>query len=215
MAIRQVFEEAAPEYDAWFEAHRAVYDSEITALKRFRPAAGDGLEIGVGTGRFAVPLGITLGLEPAAAMAAMARRRGLRVVRGLAEALPFRDDSFALAVMVTVLCFLDEPLRALTEATRVLKPGGQLLIGMIDQASPLGRAYEAHKEASKFYRQARFYPVSRVLGWLQDLAYAPVKTCQTIFGDLSGLTSPQPARPGHGAGAFAVISARKANLAEA
>jgi hypothetical protein len=47
------------------------------------------------------------------------------------------------------------------------------------------------------------------------LAYAPVKTCQTIFGDLSGLTSPQPARPGHGAGAFAVISARKANLAEA
>jgi len=210
MAMRQVFEEAAQEYDAWFDAHRAVYDSEITALKRFRTAAGHGLEIGVGTGRFAVPLGITLGLEPAAAMAAIARRRGLRVVRGLAEALPFRDDSFDLAVMVTVLCFLDEPFRALTEATRVLKPGGRLLIGMIDQDSPLGRAYEAHKEESKFYRQARFYPASRVLGWLKDLPYAPVTTCQTIFGDLPGLTSPQPARPGHGAGAFVVIAARKA-----
>jgi SAM-dependent methyltransferase len=210
MAMRQVFEEAAPEYDAWFEEHRAVYESEIKALKRFRPGAGAGLEIGVGSGWFAAPLGIALGLEPAAAMAALARRRGIRVVRGVAQALPFRAETFDLVLMVTVLCFLGEPIRALEEATRVLKPGGQLLIGMIDQASPLGRSYEAHKEESKFYRQARFYPASRVLGWLKDLAYEPVKTCQTIFSDLRRITSPEAVREGHGAGAFAVLAARKA-----
>lgn len=41
--------------------------------------------------------------------------------------------------MVTVLCFLKDPFRALKEAKRVLKPQGKLIIGMIDPDSPLGR----------------------------------------------------------------------------
>ena len=52
---------------------------------------------------------------------------------------------------------------------------------MIDRDSPLGRAYEARKEKSKFYRQARFYTVSQVLKWLEDLGYKHPQTCQTIF----------------------------------
>jgi hypothetical protein len=44
----------------------------------------------------------------------------------------------------------------LCEATRVLTPRGRLIIGMIDPDSPLGRAYEANKKESKFYRQAKF-----------------------------------------------------------
>ncbi len=63
----------------------------------------------MGTGRFAVPLGIKIGVEPAAAMAIMAQRRGIKVYRAVAEALPFRSDSFDLVVMVTVLCFLRDP----------------------------------------------------------------------------------------------------------
>ena len=66
----QIFEESAQEYDAWFERQRPVYASELLALKRFIAPAGLGLEIGVGTGRFAVPLGLQVGVEPAAAMAA-------------------------------------------------------------------------------------------------------------------------------------------------
>ena len=69
-----IFEKAAPAYDAWFDRHRPVYESELMALKRFLPAPGGGLEIGVGTGRFAVPLGIQMGVEPAKAMAVMAQR---------------------------------------------------------------------------------------------------------------------------------------------
>ena len=69
----QIFEESAREYDAWFDRHRLVYESELRALKRFMGSGGIGLEIGVGTGRFAVPLGIEVGVEPAAAMADLAR----------------------------------------------------------------------------------------------------------------------------------------------
>ena len=151
-----IFEESAQEYDAWFDQNRLVYESEIRALKRFMGAGGIGLEIGVGTGRFAAPLGIEVGVEPAAAMAVMAQRRGIKVYRAVAEALPFRRDSFDRVVLVTVICFLRDPFLALTEATRVLKPGGQLLIGMIDKDSPLGRSYEAHKQESTFYRAGHF-----------------------------------------------------------
>jgi ubiquinone/menaquinone biosynthesis C-methylase UbiE len=206
----EIFEESAREYDAWFDRHRLVYESEMRALKRFMGSGGIGLEIGVGTGRFAVPLGIKIGVEPAAAMAIMAQRRGIKVYRAVAEALPFRDDSFDSVVMVTVLCFLREPFLSLTEATRVLKPGGRLLIGMIDKDSPLGRSYEAHKQESKFYRQARFYSARRVVGWLEKLAYEKIDTCQTIFRDLQDITSLEPAKTGHGEGVFVVVSARNA-----
>ena len=205
----QVFETAAREYDAWFEENRLVYESEIQALQTLAGPHGRGLEIGVGTGRFAAPLGIGMGLEPARAMAAIARERGIQVIRAVAEALPFARDSFDLVAMVTTLCFFQDPFLALSEATRVLTSPGQLLIGMIDKDSPLGRLYEANREKSKFYRAARFYGVGPVLAWLRELGYREVRLCQTIFRGLSAITSPEPIQEGYGQGGFVVISARK------
>jgi ubiquinone/menaquinone biosynthesis C-methylase UbiE len=209
MTMISVFEEAAQEYDAWFDRHQPVYESEIMALKRFLPSGGGGLEIGVGTGRFAVPLGLQVGLDPAKAMTDLARQRGTIVVRAVAEALPFGDASFRLAVLVTALCFLQAPFLALGESARILKPGGRLLIGMIDGDSPLGRHYEAHKMESPFYRQAHFYPVSQVLDWLAKLPFQGIQTCQTLFKDLGDITSLEPVHDGHGAGGFVVIAANK------
>jgi len=209
----QIFEESAQEYDAWFDKHRLVYESEILALKRFMGSGGIGLEIGVGTGRFAVPLGIKIGVEPAKSMADMARQRGIRVIRAVGEFLPFRGASFHLALLVTTLCFLRDPQRALAEATRILKPGGRILISMIDRDSPLGRYYEAHKQESKFYRQANFLSIGRVLEWLARLNYRKVEVCQTLFRDLSDITHLEPVRAGHGEGGFVVITAQNHKVA--
>lgn len=79
--MTNVFEESAQEYDEWFERHGFAYQSELAAIKTFIPKEGRGLEIGVGTGRFAVPLGIKVGVEPAKAMAAIARKRGMGSMR--------------------------------------------------------------------------------------------------------------------------------------
>jgi len=57
-----------------------------------------GLEVGVSTGRFAVPLGIRIGVEPANAMAEIARKRGIEVYDAKGEKLPFDDESFGLFV---------------------------------------------------------------------------------------------------------------------
>jgi ubiquinone/menaquinone biosynthesis C-methylase UbiE len=148
----------------------------------------------VGTGRFAGPLGIEVGVEPARAMAEIASTRGLGVIQGYAEAPPFADGSFDFVLMVTVLCFLKDPVQALGEATRVLKAQGRLIVGMIDPESPLGKLYEANQAKSKFYRNARFHPVSQGLVWLRDLGYENVMTCQTLYQDTSDIAKPDPVK---------------------
>jgi ubiquinone/menaquinone biosynthesis C-methylase UbiE len=203
------FETSAQEYDAWFEKHHFCYESELRALKTLATPHRRGLELGVGTGRFATPLGIAVGIEPARAMAALAQKRGIQVVQAVAEALPFSQDSFDLVAIITALCFFRDPFQALMEATRVLTPSGRILIGMIDKDSPLGRLYEANRLQSKFYRDARFYGVRDVLTWLKRLGYRDEKLCQTIFKGLSEITEPEPVREDFGAGGFVVISARK------
>ena len=54
-------------------------------------------------------------------MAELARQRGVEVIEGVAEALPFAEETFDFILMVTVDCFLDDVTQAFREANRVLK----------------------------------------------------------------------------------------------
>ncbi len=205
----EIFERYAQEYDEWFDANRFAYESEVQALKKFVPKNSKGLEVGVGTGRFAVPLGIRVGVEPAKAMADIARKRGIEVYEAKAEKLPFDDSSFDFVLIVVTICFVQNPMQALREAKRVLKPGGYIIIGMIDKESFLGKLYESKKKESKFYRHANFYSTRQVLDWLKQLEFEYIKTCQTIFKDPKKITSIEPVKEGYGEGGFVVISAQK------
>ena len=128
MATSTTFDEQAIEYDAWFEKHTDLYLAELEAVRSFIPVRGSGVEIGVGTGRFAASLAIPIGVEPAPRMAKLARQRRIEVLEGVAEALPFADGSFDFAVMVTVICFLDDVAQAFREACRILKQNGTFII---------------------------------------------------------------------------------------
>ena len=203
------FEKYAADYDDWFNLHEFAYRAELAAVQDLLPTTGRGVEIGVGTGRFAEPLKIKIGIEPAMAMATIARRRGIQVIQGYAEALPIATASVDFVLMVTVLCFLADPQQALREATRVLRPHGWLIIGLIDPDSPLGRCYEAHKEKSRFFRQARFLRVPQILHWLASLGYQNPTLRQTIFQDPAALVEPEPVRSGFGEGAFVAVGAQK------
>jgi ubiquinone/menaquinone biosynthesis C-methylase UbiE len=81
-----VFDECAQEYDRWFDAHEHVYQSEVDAVRRFIPARGIGIEIGVGTGRFAVPCGVRIGIDPSESMERIAKSRGMAVCRAVESA---------------------------------------------------------------------------------------------------------------------------------
>jgi SAM-dependent methyltransferase len=206
MDTREVFDANAARYDEWFERHRLAYLSELLALRAVVPCGGRGLEIGVGGGRFAAPLGIATGVDPAAAMLVLAAARGVDVVRGRAEALPFARASFDHALAVTTLCFVESPPHMLAEARRVLRPGGRLVIGFIDRASPLGREYVARSAESAFYRDAHFYSAVEVGALLERAGFVVEAWAQTLScGDPAAI---EPARPGYGEGGFVAVAAR-------
>jgi len=139
-------------------------------------------------------------------MAELARKRGIDVLEGVAEALPFADGSFDFAVMVTVVCFLDDVALAFREACRILKPNGTLIIGFIDRESELGRHYSRKKKQIKFYRDATFYSVNELEALLTEAGFTDFAYCQTLFPDE---TTNLIIKEGYGSGGFVVIRALK------
>ena len=203
------FEQHQRRYEEWFERHGFAYRSELEAVRSLLPPARDSLEVGVGTARFAEPTGIRFGVEPARAMADEAARRGVTVVRGTAERLPFADASFASVLMVTTVCFVDDLDAAFAEAKRVLRPGGALVVGFVDRESPLGRVYETHRDESVFYRIATFYSTAEITRSLARAGMDEPTFAQTVFTFPWEMKAPDPVRPGHGEGSFVVVRASK------
>jgi ubiquinone/menaquinone biosynthesis C-methylase UbiE len=68
-------------------------------------------------------------------MVRLAKQHSLEVVIGVAEFLPFKRELFDL--IVTALSFFKNPDLALKETLRILKSGGQLIIGILDRDSSL------------------------------------------------------------------------------
>lgn len=68
MPLVTPFDALHDRYELWFEEHEAACVSELLALRAFVPREGRGLDIGVGTGRFAAPLGVQVGLDPSSEM---------------------------------------------------------------------------------------------------------------------------------------------------
>lgn len=92
------FEEHSSQYEAWFEKNRSAYKSEICAIKKVLPENKHGLEIGIGIGKFAVPLGIKIGIDPSVMMRKIAEKRGLKVIEGAAEKLPFKNSELRISL---------------------------------------------------------------------------------------------------------------------
>jgi SAM-dependent methyltransferase len=208
---------SAAAYDAWFEANPGLFEAELEAVRQLLAPVSDAprdrgadstpraVEIGVGTGRFAQPLRIPFGLEPAAPMAARATGRGIAVLRGRAEALPLPDRSCDLLLMLTLLCFLEHPRQALSEVRRVLQPHGRLILGLLNADSSLGHLCEARRSRSLFYRRARLFSADEARSLLQDAGLTLARSRQCLFGN----ESEPPVRPGCDRGGFVVLEVLK------
>lgn len=203
------FEKNVDRYEAWFDRNRAAYESELEALRALLPKSGEGLEVGVGTGRFAAPLGVRVGVDPSSAMSKVAMDRGIEVHFGVGENLPFQDSSFDFVLLVTTICFLDDVPTALGEAYRVLKFGGCILVGLIDRESSLGKVYEKRKQDNEFYRDATFLSVNEVVYHLKQAGFRDFVFRQTIFQNPTEMKQPDPVRSGYGEGSFVVVRAKK------
>ncbi len=207
MARITPFENYSDDYDRWFNDNRSVYEMELEAVRDFIPENAFGLDVGIGTGRFALPLGINTGIDPSFKMAVKAAGNGLDVCIAVGESLPFKKEAFDFLLMVTSICFFDDVRSALGEAWRVLKKEGQIIIGFVDSQSELGRQYIARKDESRFYREATFYSVPEIISYLDDTGFSGFEFNQTVF------TVPCDGyikfKKGYGSGSFVVIKGLK------
>ncbi|MGC9131657.1 MAG: class I SAM-dependent methyltransferase [Pyrobaculum sp.] len=180
----EVFRQRAADYDRWYERHRAIYASELAAVERL--GCGGGVEIGVGTGRFAAPLGLRAGVDPAREMLRLAPR-DLDLVEGVGESLPLRDGAYPCALLVVTLCFVDDPAAVLREAARVAQ---RVAACVVPGKSPWGRLYaELGARGHPFYSKAKFYTLAEVAAMARGLA--PARVVATLFTPPPGPDAPE------------------------
>jgi len=174
------FDTLASEYEAWFVENKVLFQSEVLALKHVVPVGKKGVEIGIGSGIFAEQLGIRYGIDPSETMLDYARQRGLEVQNGLAENLPYENESFDFAVFINSICFIDNPDLAVKEAYRILKNEGEIIIAILDKETRFGRFLESEKIKSPFYRHARFFSVPEIRKLLKKNKFRVTQTVQTL-----------------------------------
>lgn len=201
------FNDHVAAYEAWFEKYPFVFQSEVEAIRDLMPEGDNlyGLEIATGTGRFAKELGIKEGIEPAANMRALALKRGIDVLAGTAEHLPFKDMKYDFALMTFCISYFENLQTAFKETYRILQTGGTLIVGFIDKNGIIGKYYEARKPHSVFYKEARFYSVKRVASELRKAGFKDLDFSQTLFHALDDIKEFEPAKPGYGEGSFVLI----------
>jgi len=160
-----LFDPYAAEYDAWFNTPkgRLAWQFELRMLLgALKPCRGERiLDAGCGTGRLAQELAArgaeVTGVDVSPAMLEIARKKmqGKKAVflRADVTVLPFAPASFDAAVCFTVLEFIPEPEEALRELWRVIRPGGRMVIGVLNRLSP----WAAARKGRGVFASARFY----------------------------------------------------------
>lgn len=112
----------------WFLGKRKFITAVFPKVKRVKI-----LDIGCGTGgttKFLKNYGEVVGLEANPLAQSLARKRGLKIISGTAEKLPFENESFDVVTIFDVLYHqnIGSDIKVLKEAYRVLKPQGYLVV---------------------------------------------------------------------------------------
>jgi len=211
----RVFDAFIERYDAWFDSPfgRFAFELEKSCIACLcRDLKRPALEIGVGTGRFAEALKIEYGVDISQKALEFAKRRGVLVVRGSGEELPFPNESFGTVFIIVTLCFVERPQRVLEEASRVLVKGGSLVLGLILRESPWARFYMKKAEAGNvFYKNATFFSFDEVRTMLAKSGLTIANVCSTLFQEPSEgpLRFEAPRRGYYEEAGFVAIEAKK------
>lgn len=154
------------------------------------------LEIGCGTGHWSAffsEKGFRIhGLDISKKMLEKARNKKIpdaRFTLGKAEDLPLIDQSYANVVCITSLEFVDNREKAIDEIDRVLKPGGILMIGALNENSFLGK----NKDNFAVYRNAGFFSGSSLYSYLSRFGDPEIAGC-VVQDDSGNIQDLEPAK---------------------
>ena len=142
-----------------------LLDSEDIESKTIRnligPNAGDVLEVGCGDGRLTGVISSisdsVLALDPDPDSIQKARHllvNGVRLMRGSGENIPLANDSVDTVVFSLSLHHHPDPENALTQAQRVLKERGRILVLEPGSESPINRCFRLIHDEDEAYERA-------------------------------------------------------------
>ncbi|MCX8195950.1 MAG: class I SAM-dependent methyltransferase [Acidilobaceae archaeon] len=210
MSTADLFEESAEEYDKWYERHPEIAESEARLVElMMKDAPRPALEVGVGSGFFAARAGVEVGLDPAAAMLRLARKRVNHLVRGTGEHLPFADSSLGSVLIVVTLCFAEDPVEMLKEAHRALKEGGVVVVCVIPRDSSWGSLYaELGRRGHKYYSRARLYSKQEVIYMLKAAGFLVERAAGVLRSPPPSAKLEEPSEELEGAGFVCIRGAK-------
>ena len=151
-----------PGHDSYWQYHREQF------LELLPPAGRSTLDLGCGEGRLSRDLKAlghrVVGVDASPTMVAAARDLDPAVEVHVADAaaLPFSDASFDLVIGFMSLQDVDDYERAISEAARVLEPGGRLCLAIVHPLNSAGRFAHADDPESPFvisgsYLESSYY----------------------------------------------------------
>jgi SAM-dependent methyltransferase len=118
----------------WFVGRRAILESfleQIIQNPKSKIQNPKILDVGCGTGanlEMLANFGEAEGVDVSDAALEFCKQKGLKAYKGLAESLPFADESFDVVTALDVVEHLDDDIAGLKEMNRVLRTGGKTLI---------------------------------------------------------------------------------------
>lgn len=118
----------------WFVGRRAILESFLETIVQSVKSQAQSpkiLDVGCGTGanlEMLARFGSAEGVDVSDEALEFCRRKGLTVQKGLAETLPYDDESFDITTALDVVEHLDDDIAGLQEMHRVTKNAGYSLI---------------------------------------------------------------------------------------
>ena len=115
----------------WFVGRRAILEEFLRLIIPNPKSQIRILDVGCGTGanlEMLAQFGEPQGVDVSDDALEFSRKTGLKVHKGLAESLPFEDESFDVVTALDVVEHLDDDVSGLKEMHRILKKDGKTLI---------------------------------------------------------------------------------------
>jgi ubiquinone/menaquinone biosynthesis C-methylase UbiE len=181
------FDTIAAAYDAWYATPLGQLVDRLEKDAVFHLVGTTcecvGLDLSCGTGNHALALAgrgfRVVGADISEPMLRVARSKAARLglklslVQADAGVLPFRPGAFGLVTLILGLEFMAEPGRALSEAYRVLRPGGRLVVAILSRTAP----WTLWRRVKRFFvpsvwRGAKFLSPSELRDLLASLGFA-------------------------------------------
>ena len=208
MAFHVNYDSIAATYD------RRYLENDYSGVERALTAfvgsnvTGRVLEVGCGTGHWLRLLGESgirvAGVDASGNMLSYARARahGAALAHGRAEHLPWRSQTFERVFCINAFHHFEDKVGFLTEARRVLVPGGQVMTVGLDPHTGTDRWYIYEYFEPALAIDKRRYPSSnQIREWMLALQFSSVRTSevQHLPGRLSARSAIEQGRLRKGA----------------